>query len=145
MTYGWAILIIVIIGGALYALGVFNPATWTSSKRATGFASLQVKDWKLTNTGATGAQLVIGNKYGAGINIQGFSFNTTGTVAECTYGLASGAGTALAENQETTLTSTTCNATSFARGKSYTANVEIYFVSSGVNHIDSGTITGKIE
>lgn len=28
MTYGWALLIIVVVGSALYVLGVFNPATY---------------------------------------------------------------------------------------------------------------------
>ena len=35
MTYGWAILIIIIVAAALYAMGVFNPAAW-SGKRITG-------------------------------------------------------------------------------------------------------------
>lgn len=28
LTYGWAILIVIIVASALYALGVFDPNTW---------------------------------------------------------------------------------------------------------------------
>ncbi len=145
MTYGWAILIIVIIGGALYALGVFNPATWTSSKRATGFASLQVKDWKLTSSATNGATLVVGNKYGTSMDITGFALNTTATT-RFTCNLVPATAVALAENQETTVVSAACgNSTSISVGNQYTAAVEIYFTANGVDHIDSGTITGKVE
>ena len=36
MTYGWALLVIVVVGAALYASGVLNPASYTSAK-CTGF------------------------------------------------------------------------------------------------------------
>jgi hypothetical protein len=50
MTYGWAILIVIIVAAALYALGVFNPATWTGHS-ATGFGALGVpSDWVYSNT-----------------------------------------------------------------------------------------------
>lgn len=66
MNYGWAILIIVILGGTLYALGVFDPTTWTSSKRATSFSSLQIKDWSLKSGGLT---IVLGNNYGEDLTL----------------------------------------------------------------------------
>ncbi len=81
MTYGWAILIIVIIGGALYALGVFNPSTWTSSKMATGFSSLQIKDWSLKSGGLT---LVLGNKYGEDVTVSCVNATREG-VGSCSY------------------------------------------------------------
>ena len=40
MTYGWALLVIVVVGAALFALGVLNPATYTKSQCA-GFGVLQ--------------------------------------------------------------------------------------------------------
>ena len=36
MTYGWALLVIIIVGAALFALGVLNPATY-QQKRCNGF------------------------------------------------------------------------------------------------------------
>jgi hypothetical protein len=50
MTYGWAILIVIIVAAALWALGIFNPNTWTQGG-ATGFAGFQVSDWRVNSTG----------------------------------------------------------------------------------------------
>ena len=50
MTYGWALLVIVIVAGALFALGVLNPATY-QQKRCTGFQYLTYADHKLNTTG----------------------------------------------------------------------------------------------
>lgn len=36
MTYGWALLVIVVVGAALYAAGVLNPASYVANK-CTGF------------------------------------------------------------------------------------------------------------
>ncbi len=147
MTYGWAILIIVIIGGALYSLGVFNPSTWTSAKRATGFASFQLKDWKLTPSLTAGATLVLGNRYGEGLTITAFHFNTTTSpIVGCTYGYPTPVSVSLSETQEVSLISNSCNATSLTTGKGYTADVKIEFASSGgIAHIDTGVVTGKVE
>ena len=50
MTYGWAILIVIIVAAALWALGIFNPSTWTQGG-ATGFAGFQVSEWRVNSTG----------------------------------------------------------------------------------------------
>src|SRR3989338_6031106 len=49
MTYGWALLIIVVVGAALYSLGVLNPATYTQSSCA-GFQYLSFRDQRLNTT-----------------------------------------------------------------------------------------------
>ncbi len=41
MTYGWAILIIVIVAGVLYSMGIFSPSS-SLSTTITGFSSLSV-------------------------------------------------------------------------------------------------------
>jgi len=46
MTYGWALLVIIIVGAALFALGVLNPATY-QQKRCTGLQYLTFMDQKL--------------------------------------------------------------------------------------------------
>lgn len=147
MTYGWMILLVVIIGGALYGLGIFDPTTWSGGKRANGFTSLQIKDWKISPSATTGATLVVGNRYGEGLTITAFHFNTTTSpVVGCTYGYPAPASVALAENQEVTLVSDSCNATSLTKGKSYTADVRVEFSSSaGVSHTDLGTVSGKVD
>ena len=49
MTYGWALLIIVVVGAALYALGVLNPATYTQST-CRGFQYFIFQDQRLTTS-----------------------------------------------------------------------------------------------
>ena len=71
MTYGWAILIIIIVAAALFALGVFNPGTFTQST-ATGFPGLQVQagGWKLDSTAGT-YTLIFSNIVGNRITVIG--------------------------------------------------------------------------
>lgn len=49
MTYGWALLVIVVVGAALYAAGVLNPASYVSSK-CTGFQYFLWQNQKLNTT-----------------------------------------------------------------------------------------------
>ena len=49
MTYGWALLVIVIVVAALYAMGVLNPSTYQQS-RCTGFQHFTFNDQKLSTT-----------------------------------------------------------------------------------------------
>ncbi len=159
ITYGWAILIIVIIGGALFALGVFNPSSWVSNKRATGFASIQVKDWKI---GPTGASFVLGNKLGDTITITGLNMTTAGAAAPCfsnyTFSLLplnatntlnvdeSGKTIPASGSMSGTYGGTADNCGLAGLGKTYTLTVQIQYVTpTGVSHVDSGTITGKVE
>jgi len=151
ITYGWAILIIVIIGGALFALGVFNPSSWVSNKRATGFASIQVKDWKIETSGAS---FVLGNKIGEPIYLRAINLTQAGQSTACfsNYTVAVlGNLTAdetgkLFSAMDGTYGGAPDNCGSAGVGKAYTLTVQIqYETTSGVVHLDSGTITGKIE
>ena len=46
MTYGWALLVIVIVGAALFALGILNPATY-QQRRCNGFQYFTYMDQQL--------------------------------------------------------------------------------------------------
>ena len=72
MTYGWAILIIVIVAAVLYSMGIFNPSS-SISTTVTGFAGLDVQGACIQG-GAL--QLEITNGVGYVINIT--MENTTG-------------------------------------------------------------------
>ena len=52
MTYGWALLIIVVVGAALYALGVLNPGTYTKST-CSGFTYFTYQDQAMKTTNYT--------------------------------------------------------------------------------------------
>ncbi|MCD6591193.1 MAG: hypothetical protein J7K72_04445, partial [Candidatus Aenigmarchaeota archaeon] len=80
MTYGWAILIVIIVAAALYALGVFNPATFTG-RTATGFTQLGApSDWDLTTDGenSTFRLKLANNKIPTSVTIHQLSATVSG-------------------------------------------------------------------
>ena len=144
MTYGWAILIVIIVAAAMYSLGIFNPATWTGT-RSTGFANIgQPTDWVYYAT--TGEfNITLKNSLGSPITI-------SAVVAEC--GVAGATSVIL----NTTAASQTVGAGSSIEyytggikcdmttaGSSYSTSVEVtYTKGSGVySQTDSGTVTGS--
>lgn len=150
ITYGWAILLIVIVGGALFALGVFNPSNWLSNKRATGFSSFHVDDWAFyPGQGLGTLTLVVGNKFGSDLRIHNISvlgsFSTQG-------GLQNGTGEAAAyidvrPEEKVKLYVVGFNTIDPGIGTAYSMNVRIHFqsIDTGLNHTDFGVLTGKTE
>jgi hypothetical protein len=59
MTYGWALLVIVVVGAALFALGVLNPTTYTQT-RCQGFQYFSYQD-QLASTTADHVSLSLVN------------------------------------------------------------------------------------
>ncbi len=51
MTYGWAIMAIVIVGAALFALGFFSPQIFAAGKGCLGFSALSYVDHLFANDG----------------------------------------------------------------------------------------------
>jgi hypothetical protein len=88
MTYGWALLVIIIVGAALFALGVLNPATY-QQKTCSGFQYFTYVDHKL-NTSALVLNLRNANqrinvtsiKIGAALEIDPYYPNGTLSIAE---------------------------------------------------------------
>ncbi|PIO06460.1 hypothetical protein COT29_00960 [Candidatus Micrarchaeota archaeon CG08_land_8_20_14_0_20_59_11] len=66
VTYGWAILAIVIIAAVLWYFGIFNPAKWSSSKQCGGFSNFQCIDY---NTTADTTYVTLANSAGRPITI----------------------------------------------------------------------------
>lgn len=136
MTYGWAILIVIIVAAALYALGVFNPATFTG-RTATGFQVLGAPtDWDLTTAGNLTLNLA-NNKMATAVTI----LNITATIsgAASTYnptGLVLGPGLSGSRTFLTTSTLTT--------GSSYSVKLAIVYNAGGLDHTDTGTVTGVV-
>jgi hypothetical protein len=154
MTYGWAILIVIIVAAALYALGVFNPATWTGS-RATGFTNLGAPAsgaWKLgAAVGAGQFQLNLANNLPSRINIT--DVNVTIGATQCpgveeVNGAAVGGGLgsgSVGIGSQFTVTSDDCGAQS--AGSAYTAKVELTYdnLDTGLTGFrETGTLTGTV-
>ena len=146
MTYGWAILIIVIIGGSLFALGVFNPSSWSSNKRATGFTSVHLSDWKVNMSGSNAVlTLVVANQYGSTITLWNVSARPSSESADRCWStnLWQNLGT---DSSATIATNSSLNcAPGLSRGKTYSLTVTLSFQAGSLNHTDQGIVTGKIE
>ncbi len=149
MTYGWAILIIIIVAAALFALGVFNPGTFTQ-QTATGFTQLQVPTGGWRIDGATEVfTLVFANQAGGSINVTSVT-TTIGTNARTndtttSLGPASNSGAILlTPNQQTAVNVNMVQ--DYAVGSSYTARVEISYtnLNTGLPQRSSGTVTGVV-
>lgn len=141
LTYGWAILIVIIVGASLYALGVFNPGTFTG-KRVTGFTQFQIVDHKVdTNTNLT---LVFGNRLGKTVTLG----NVTATYKniDCTSNDLDG-DTMGPNTQITTTLSCLPGWGALDLRSSYSVIIDIGFndPDSGLDHIDTGTLFGAVE
>jgi len=141
MTYGWAILIVIIVAAALYAFGIFNPATWTGT-RVTGFANIgSPVDWTYYNNGTF--YITVKNAIGSTITISSVTANCgtgtppTVTLTNTTTGLTVGVG----GTKEFTGTCAT-----IASASSYSVPVSVsYTKGRGVYpQTDIGTVTGSV-
>jgi hypothetical protein len=154
MTYGWAILIVIIVAAALYALGVFNPATF-AGRTATGFTQLGApSDWDLTTAGNGQFKLTLSNnKIASQVTIKTVTANLKGSVtltyntSNCTGNDAYlGIGPGGSSSLETACTVPTYNLTfgTLSTGTSYSIDVDILYNSGGYDHTDTGTVTGVV-
>ena len=153
MTYGWAILIVVIVAAALFALGVFNPATFVGQS-ATGFPNLGLPEsgsWQLNSNGDF--NLIIENNLASQINITNitatiggqtiignFTTYTTTHPIECqndAYCML-GPGATIRFEPLVQFSSQTA-------GSSYSIQVVVsYAPSAGFSQSDTGTFTGTV-
>ncbi|MFQ5405555.1 MAG: hypothetical protein ACE5DI_00145, partial [Candidatus Micrarchaeia archaeon] len=68
VTYGWAILAIVIIAGLLWAFGIFNPQTFASSSACTEGASFSCTAADSVYYANGTLLLTLGNKVGSTVS-----------------------------------------------------------------------------
>ena len=130
VTYGWAILIIVIIAAVLWYFGVFNPSKWTSNKQCGGFSGVQCIDYTAPEGGS--GSIVVGNSVGRPINVTSYAIggNTT----------AIAAGSTLTPNQQKTFSAT-------GIGSSVGGQYVVWFfytdLTSGLTHNDTGFVKAQ--
>ena len=143
MTYGWAILIVIIVAAALYALGVFNPATWTGT-RSTGFANIgQPTDWLYQANGEF--NITVKNSLGQSMTVQSISAKcgvggTNVTLSTTAASQVVGPGSSIEYYTDVN------NCASLTTGSSYSVEVTIsYTKGTGVYaQRDAGTVTGSV-
>jgi hypothetical protein len=137
MTYGWALLLIVLVVGALFALGLFDVGSFLGSK-ASGFAQMSPVGWRVASTGAM--TLMFENHAGTGVNVSSISatLGTENVTYSTPFTVASGA-------RSNTISVGTFTGAGDV-GDSYSIEVIISYTdsSTGFSYVDSGTLTGRV-
>jgi hypothetical protein len=140
MTYGWAILIILIVAGVLAYYGIFAPSSFLGPT-ARGFGQIQVLNpWTIR---ASDGQMVLnlGNRVGEAVTIVGATYEISGVQFNST-GVAGTSPLASGDNGAYTFTMDGAP-TGAATGDTYSAvTVITYSLSGGANFTTAGTITG---
>lgn len=135
MTYGWALLVIVVVGAALFALGVLNPSTYTQSG-CRGFQYFVYQDQQLTNSAHTydllnGPKDIVLDKITIG-GVQSSAMSPSTTVSGGSRFLLTGANNVAA-------------AKNVGDPFSYTVVIR-YNVTNGIQgSVDTATCTGKVQ
>ncbi len=137
VTYGWAILAIVIIGGVLWYFGIFNPSQFAGDKQCGGFAAFTCGDFKVSTAGTL--TISLNNKVGGSINTVAANLGGAGSTAcvPATMGANDKTTCTLASFVAAASSGSTYDRTSF--------NVTYTDVRSGVTHVDGGFVRGKYE
>jgi hypothetical protein len=136
VTYGWAILAIVIIAAVLWYFGVFNPSKWTGAKQCGGYASFTCLDY--TNTGSS-ATIVFGNAVGRQLAmnlIENYSTDDTMDV----YCRSSSGSTSIGANEQVTCT---YNDTTFTSGTQVSMPVNFTDAQTGLTKVEVGFIKAQ--
>jgi len=125
VTYGWAVLAIVIIAAVLWYLGVFNPNRYAAGKQCGGFSTLTCIDY--TTSGSDTATVRFGNAAGATVN--SISGDIDGVTATCVPATNVGANAQFG-----------CDVTgaAFAVGDQVTVNIGYVSQLSGLAHNETG-------
>lgn len=134
VTYGWAILAIVIIAGVLWYFGIFNPSRFVGGKQCGGFSSFICQDFTVNTAGAL--TIVLNNDVGS--TIQNVNMTTGASGWSCVP-------TTVSANANTTCTAIGVTSAGTA-GNNYnqiTVTVSYQDSASGLTHNDSGFIQGK--
>lgn len=143
MTYGWAILIILIVAGVLAYYGIFQPQGFLGPT-ARGFGQLQVLNpWALTTGGAITMNLQ--NQVGGTVNVTDISATiTNGGTGKGTCTLAP--GVIISSGSQGVASCTLTGQTMEATGKAYTASVTITYQygSPASAFTSTGTLSGTI-
>jgi hypothetical protein len=144
MTYGWAILIVIIVAAAMYALGIFNPATWTGT-RTTGFPNIGVPgDWQYNGSNGEMSE-ILRNGLGSAITISSVTATCNTSAGE--YGVSfvpSGSGSLSPGLARTYVANGTVKCDVLSDGASFSVKLKVDYTPQGKSFsaTDTGTITG---
>ena len=136
MTYGWAILVVLIVGIVLWKTGLFG----TSATGTSGFDVLVPDQWKITN-GANTSIIKFHNVAGRTLSGLSFSVSEDGTAVAAANIVPSttkvGPGGTVNLNYTTGACTTSTGSTK--------VDVTITYSINGIQHQDTGTIYADCE
>ncbi|MCD6522585.1 MAG: hypothetical protein J7K68_02465 [Candidatus Diapherotrites archaeon] len=136
MTYGWAILVVIIVGIVLWQSGVFG----TSSGGVSGFDKLSVQDYVFNSSGF---YVKFQNSAGQTLRNVNVNYSVNGKTPEA----ATPKGTNWAPGKEYMVhldDNSTCSLSN--TGSGYTVDVTITYQSrASISHTETGRIRGKCE
>jgi hypothetical protein len=136
MTYGWAILIILIVAGVLAYYGIFAPSGFLGPT-ARGFGQVQVLNpWSLATTGTM--TLNVENRVGGTINVTKVNM----TLDSATYTNTLTTQVQISSGEHKIVQPTFTITGSHNRGDAYTATLTIYYNYGGSEFSSTGTISG---
>lgn len=135
MTYGWAILVVLVAIGALAYFGVLNPARFLPAS-CTLMPGLSCTNFKVT---APQVELIVQN--GMGQDLTSFSIGTTDATVCTTAGSPTGGN--LIDGAEATITITGCSNTLGSRFKEDLTMT--YTDAGGLSHTRTGQIISEVE
>ena len=138
MTYGWALLIIVVVGAALFALGILNPSTYTQS-RCTGFQYFTFQDQKVA-VGASTLDMLNGPR---DVSVTGLNVN--GQAAGVVRVNDAIAPQTVSPGSRFTVNGTYPTGKAIADSYSYPVQVTYNVIGGIQGNTDSGTCTGKVQ
>ena len=134
MTYGWAILIIIIVGGVLYYYGVFSPSKLVGESKV-GFNKVEIDSWAV-DAANENVSFIFENRAGKKITITNTSVGGTWTNTSIT--MAEGGKSTIFESVD---------CPDIDAGDAYRWDVTIYYYIesfSGTTFKSSGTLSGTV-
>jgi len=147
MTYGWAILVVLIAIGALAYFGVLNPARFLPESCTIG-PGVGCDDYKITSGAAAESTIQLLLRNGLGESLTDVDVAVTGCTVQDAAASGDPADTwtdgSLLGDADNGITLTTCGIAN--SGERVKVDITItYTGSSGLEHTKTGTLTAKSE
>ncbi len=140
MTYGWAILIILIVAGVLAYYGIFAPSGFLGES-ATGFTDIMVlSPWSLGADGVFTGNLE--NRVGETVNVTDVYIWSTTEASKAGTGSPTGGDVTLVAGEKAIINFTAINGVTGTAGNTYTFSVSITYLYGGVSFNSTGRISG---
>jgi hypothetical protein len=132
MTYGWAILIVVVVVAALFAMNVFNPGAFIG-ETVSGFGNFQVTGHSYSQAGVV--NFTLGNMLGTQVTVTNVDVVASGTTVSDTSSNTLGPNGQVAYS--------VAGLPALTQGAQYSAEVKVTYTWQGQTKFDNGVISGK--